>query len=88
MKKVVLPVIVMLCASVAFAQTGLSMGVAHGSNFRVGPGKDSTGTQVYSFNYVYATVVFDNQGKIVDMEVDALEVSTPNYDGEIGRAHV
>jgi hypothetical protein len=84
MKKLsMLVVAVFLCASFAFAtgQKELSMGVGHSSNFRIGPGKDSTGTQVYSFNYVYATVIFDAKGKIVDLEIDALEVSTPNYDG-------
>jgi len=30
---------------------------------------------------VYATVLFDKAGKIVDLETDELEVSTPNYDG-------
>ncbi len=59
----------------------LSLGLGHSSIFRVGPGKDSTGTQVYSFTYVYATVLFDKSGKIVDLETDELEVSTPNYDG-------
>lgn len=49
--------------------------------FRVGPGKDSQDVQVYSFNYVTASVVFDEEGKIVDAYVDTLEVSTPNYDG-------
>jgi len=59
----------------------LSLGLGNSSVFRVGPGKDSTGTQVYSFTYVQAAVVFSNDGKIVDLEVDELEVSLPNYDG-------
>lgn len=63
------------------AGKNLSLGLGHSSIFRVGPGKDSTGTQVYSFTYVYATAVFDKAGKIVDLETDELEVSTPNYDG-------
>ena len=70
-----------LALSASVAQAGLSLGIGHTSNFRVGPGKDSSGTQVYSLNYVYAAVVFDAKGKIVDLEVDGLEVSTPNYDG-------
>lgn len=49
--------------------------------FRVGPGKDAEDVQVYSFNYVYADATFDEQGKIINVYVDALEVSTPNYDG-------
>ncbi|RAK09404.1 FMN-binding protein, partial [Halanaerobium saccharolyticum] len=52
------------------------------NNGRIGPGKDDTGTQVYSFNEVYANVLFDEEGKIVFMHIDELEVATPNYDGE------
>lgn len=50
-------------------------------NFRVGPGKDSTETQVYSFNVTMASVLFDAEGRILNMSVDIYEVSTPNYDG-------
>jgi len=71
-----------LAAGLAVAQDpGLSLGLGKFPVFRVGPGKDSTGTQVYSFTYVYGAVVFDAAGKIVDCEFDELEVSTPNYDG-------
>lgn len=49
---------------------------------RVGPGKDDTDTQVYSINQVFANVIFDEEGRIVDIMVDQLEVSTPNYDGD------
>lgn len=51
------------------------------SNFRVGPGKDAEDVQVYSFNFVTADVLFDEEGRILNAYVDALEVSTPNYDG-------
>lgn len=50
-------------------------------NFRVGPGKDSADVQVYSFNVAMASVLFDADGRILDMNVDIYEVSTPNYDG-------
>ena len=50
-------------------------------NFRKGPGKDPTDTQVYSFNVTMASVLFDEDGRILDMNVDIYEVSTPNYDG-------
>jgi hypothetical protein len=63
------------------ADQGLSLGLGNSQLFRVGPGEDSTGTPVYSFTYVEAAVVFDTDGKIVDLEVDELEVSLPNYDG-------
>lgn len=64
-----------------FASTKLYQGLGKASNFRVGPGKDSKGVNVYSFNYVTASGVFDEEGKVVSLKVDALEVSTPNYDG-------
>jgi len=71
-----------MIAGPAVAQTsGLSLGLGKSPTFRVGPGKDDKGTQVYSFTYVYGSVVFDAKGKIVGCEFDELEVSTPNYDG-------
>ena len=48
---------------------------------RKGPGSDNTETGVYSFNNVYAAVLFDADGKIVASYADQLEVATPNYDG-------
>lgn len=49
---------------------------------RVGPGKDETGAPVYSFNVVFACASFDEAGRITALQVDQLEVATPNYDGE------
>ncbi|MFA9423776.1 MAG: FMN-binding protein, partial [Sedimentibacter sp.] len=51
------------------------------SNGRLGPGKDSTDTSVYSMNDVFANTLFDENGKILSLYVDILEVATPNYDG-------
>ena len=59
----------------------LYQGLGTAKNFRVGPGSDSEGVQVYSFNFVVASVIFDENDRIVDSEVDILEVATPNYDG-------
>ncbi len=56
-------------------------GLGTAANFRNGPGSDSEGVPVYSFNFVFASAIFDEEGKVVDAEVDILEVSTPNYDG-------
>lgn len=67
------------CAS---TDVKLYQGLGKNSMFRVGPGKDSKGEQVYSINYTTAAVIFDETGKIVEIAVDALELSTPNYDGE------
>lgn len=52
------------------------------SNGRLGPGKDDTETPVYSVNDVFAHTLFDQDGKIVSLTVDVLEVATPNYDGD------
>ncbi len=79
---VVVIALVALVLSGAIAQTaGLSLGLGKSPTFRVGPGKDEDGVQVYSFTYVFGAVVFDAKGKIVSSEFDELEVSTPNYDG-------
>jgi uncharacterized protein with FMN-binding domain len=59
-----------------------SMGLGVSFTPRIGPGKDDTETQVYSFNQIYANTLFDKDGKIVAIHVDQLEVATPNYDGE------
>lgn len=82
MKKRMGIVIAMLAIVLAVAGAQeMYLGLGHTTNFRLGPGKDSAGVQVYSFNFVFSTVLFDANGKIVDCEFDALEVSTPNYDG-------
>jgi uncharacterized protein with FMN-binding domain len=62
--------------------TGLSHGLGFSSSGRLGPGKDDQEVGVYSLNEVIAYVLFDDDGKILDLEVDQLEVATPNYDGE------
>ncbi|HBD65260.1 MAG TPA: hypothetical protein DC038_12605 [Clostridiales bacterium] len=49
---------------------------------RLGPGKDNTETPVYSFNDVFAHTLFDQEGRILALTVDILEVATPNYDGD------
>lgn len=52
------------------------------STGRLGPGKDDTETPVYSVNDVFAHTLFDQDGKIISLTVDVLEVATPNYDGD------
>jgi hypothetical protein len=83
MKKRILVAIALIAFSLSFAaaQGGLELGLGKSTVFRVGPGKDSKGVQVYSFTYVYGSALFDAEGKIVGCEFDELEVSTPNYDG-------
>jgi len=49
---------------------------------RIGPGSDDTGTSVYSINQVFAHGLFDQEGRILALYVDQLEVATPNYDGD------
>jgi hypothetical protein len=62
-------------------KNAVGYGVGYTSLGRVGPGKDSTDTQVYSFNQVFVSALYDKDGKIVDIFIDQLEVATPNYDG-------
>ncbi|MEL7647449.1 MAG: FMN-binding protein [Sedimentibacter sp.] len=66
------------------AQTAAKVfqGFGLASNGRLGPGKDNTETPVYSTNDVFAHTLFDENGKILALYVDILEVATPNYDGE------
>lgn len=60
---------------------GARSGVGMSATGRVGPGTDDQGNQVYSFNVVFAHGVFDGEGRVLTMDVDQLEVATPNYDG-------
>lgn len=64
------------------AKAEVFSGLGSKANFRVGPGKDDSGVQVYSFNVTMANVLFDQEGRILDVQVDVYEVSTPNYDGK------
>lgn len=49
--------------------------------FRNGPGADSEGVPVYSFNIAMAQATFDASGKIISCYIDGYEIATPNYDG-------
>ena len=59
----------------------LRTGVGMSAMGRIGPGKDDAGTPVYSFNVVFACASFDGAGRIASLNIDQLEVATPNYDG-------
>lgn len=56
-------------------------GMGYKVAFRNGPGKDSEGVPVYSFNVAMAAATFDSAGRILKVYIDGYEVSTPNYDG-------
>lgn len=62
-------------------ETKLYLGLGNAFNFREGPGEDAEGVPVYSINTVWAAAIFDEEGRIVDVNVDVLEFATPNYDG-------
>ena len=62
-------------------ETASAIGLGVHNMGRLGPGADDKGTGVYSFNNVYAAVLFDAEGKVAASYVDQLEVATPNYDG-------
>ena len=61
--------------------TASGFGFGLSNTVRMGPGEDDTGTPVYSINQVFANVIFDGDGKILEIYVDQLEYATPNYDG-------
>ena len=67
---------------VVIAGSGLTVGLGIDSMGRIGPGKDDKDVQVYSFNQVFAGVLFDAEGRILYAKLDQLEVASPNYDGE------
>ena len=69
-------------ARVPVTADAASLGLGLDFTGRIGPGKDNSETQVYSFNEVYAVTLFDAEGRIVQVLMDQLEVATPNYDGE------
>jgi hypothetical protein len=85
MKKII---VLFLSLTLLFSLTGCAekavkvyQGFGISNTARKGPGADDTGTQVWSFNQVFADVLFDADGKIVSVYIDQLEVATPNYDG-------
>ena len=82
LKGALLATLILGLGTTALAETKLYQGLGQTSNFRVGPGKDKKGTPVYSFNYVTAAGVFDEEGKIVNLRVDVMEVGTPNSRGK------
>ncbi|MCL1965476.1 MAG: FMN-binding protein [Firmicutes bacterium] len=63
-------------APAASAATPTDMGFGISPSGRVGPGTD-----VYSFNVVCASALFDGQGRIVDVHIDQLEVVSPGHEG-------
>lgn len=64
----------------AVTASGLKHGVGVVGTPRLGPGKDASDVPVYSFNEVVAYAIVDGENRIVDLEVDVLEVITPNHD--------
>ena len=64
----------------AVTASGLSHGIGVVSTPRLGPGKDAEGVGVYSYNEVIAYVIVDSDKRIVDLEVDIMEIITPNHD--------
>ncbi len=64
----------------AVSASGLKHGLGVESTPRLGPGADANGVGVYSFNEVVAYVVVDSDNRIVDLEVDIVEIISPNHD--------
>ncbi|ONI37696.1 hypothetical protein AN639_00715 [Candidatus Epulonipiscium fishelsonii] len=55
-----------------------SLGLGADFTGRIGPGKDSTGTPIYSFNNVIAAALYDEDNNIVAINIDQSEVLSPN----------
>lgn len=53
-------------------------GTGQTSVFRVGPGKDAAGKQIYSMTTVIVDATFDKDGKIISVNFDGLEILSPN----------
>ena len=66
----------------AISASDLYQGFGMSNMGRKGPGTDAEDVQVWSINQVLANTLFDEEGKIVSLHVDQLEVATPNYDGD------
>lgn len=60
------------------SEVKLYQGLGQTANLRVGPGKDENGGQVYTINYSMADAIFDQDGKVVHVSFDGLEVFSPN----------
>lgn len=65
----------------AQAEEGKS-GMGMAANGRIGPGKDSEGNPVYSFNVVFAQADFDQAGRVTSLHIDQLEVLAPGGGGQ------
>lgn len=63
------------------AETKMYQGLGKAVNLRTNMGKDEEGTGIYSINYVTASGLFDENGRILNIVVDILEINTPNYIG-------
>lgn len=59
------------------ARTGVGMAATG----RLGPGKDDNGNPVYSFNVVFAHGSFDEDGRVLSLDVDQLEVLSSQFSG-------
>jgi len=87
--KVLSLVLIMIMALAIVADAGTTavptakiyQGSASFPTFRVGPGKDANGVQVYSWTVTMVNATFDKNGRVINVYYDGLEVSTPNYDG-------
>lgn len=63
------------------AQDTLRHGLGMSAVGRLGPGTDSEGNQVYSFNVAFCSASFDKEGRVVHSLFDVMEVVTPNCEG-------
>lgn len=87
---VAMAIVAVVAVGIAAFGTPKDVKVYNGSGqtsvFRVGPGKDEAGKQIYSLSTVTADATFDKDGKIIDVHYDALELLSPNDKEHVGAA--
>jgi hypothetical protein len=64
--------------------TKVFTGIGQTQVFRVGPGKDHNGGQIYSLSIVTASAIFDKDGKVVNVTFDGQEILSPNDTEHVG----
>lgn len=72
----------MSCGKGAKSGGKVYQGLGITANGRLGPGKDDKGQSVFCINQTVCYAIFDESGKIIDLETDIVEIATPNYDGK------
>ncbi len=88
---IIVALVAIVAVAAAFMLQPKEVTVYNGSGqtsvFRVGPGEDAAGGQIYSLTTVTADTSFDKDGKILSVKFDGLEVLSPNDTEHQGAPH-